>query len=158
MPELPAESNRYYAEHVDMMRSSFRHLLGREWIEGLGGETSAIAKHIFEAKFAVLSHDTQKDPLFNYANRAAMELFEMDWSQLVRTPSRMSAEPVNRAERERLLQAVSTRNYIDDYSGVRISASGTRFHIPEAIVWNLVDSEGVYRGQAATFSEWEFLP
>ena len=29
-----------------------------------------------------------------------------------------------------------------------------RFRIERATVWNVVDAGGVYRGQAATFSEW----
>ena len=37
--------------------------------------------------------------------------------------------------------AVYTR-FIDDYTGVRISASGRRFRIDKAVVWNLVDQEG----------------
>ena len=47
--------------------------------------------------------------------------------------------------------------FIDDYTGVRISASGRRFRIDKAVVWNLVDQEGLYRGQAACFDAWVFI-
>jgi hypothetical protein len=47
--------------------------------------------------------------------------------------------------------------YVDDYRGVRISSSGKRFLIEEAIVWNLVDAAGNRVGQAATFSQWKPL-
>ena len=29
--------------------------------------------------------------------------------------------------------------------------------IKNAVVWNLIDAEGVYKGQAARFGEWVFL-
>ena len=41
---------------------------------------------------------------------------------------------------------VSAHGYIDDYSGVRISASGRRFVIRDAVVWNVVDAQGRHHG------------
>jgi len=43
---------------------------------------------------------------------------------------------------------------VDDYSGIRISQSGRRFRIEQAIVWNLIDAAGHLCGQAATFDTW----
>jgi hypothetical protein len=40
---------------------------------------------------------------------------------------------------------------------VRVSASGRRFRISGATVWNLVDEQGWRRGQAAAFAEWQYL-
>jgi hypothetical protein len=40
---------------------------------------------------------------------------------------------------------------------MRISSSGRRFWIERATVWNLLDADGVYRGQAATFADWALL-
>ena len=54
-------------------------------------------------------------------------------------------------------QRVSAHGYIDDYVGVRISASGKRFLIEDAIVWNLIDGQGAYHGQAAVFKKWTYL-
>ena len=47
--------------------------------------------------------------------------------------------------------------YVDDYRGIRISSTGERFEIQQAIVWNLIDAAGQYQGQAATFHHWNFL-
>jgi len=47
---------------------------------------------------------------------------------------------------------------VDDYSGIRISQSGRRFRIEQAIVWNLIDAAGHLCGQAATFDTWTPLP
>lgn len=111
----------------------------------------AQARALYEADFAVVSHGTEADPVFNYANRYAQQQFELDWEAFVQLPSRLSAEAVNREERARLLARVTAQGYIDDYCGVRISASGRRFTITQAVVWNLHDADGIYRGQAATF-------
>ena len=44
--------------------------------------------------------------------------------------------------------------FVDDYQGIRISRTGKRFRIEQAIVWNLVDDQGRHAGQAATFDHW----
>jgi hypothetical protein len=62
---------------------------------------------------------------------------------------------VQREERQRLLDCVRRQGYIDDYAGVRISATGKRFRIARASVWNLLDASGDSVGQAASFSAWE---
>jgi hypothetical protein len=52
---------------------------------------------------------------------------------------------------------VASQGFIDNYQGVRISNSGQRFMIDQAIVWNLTDPAGNYCGQAATFDQWQYL-
>ena len=65
-----------------------------------------------------------------------------DWEELTRTPSRLTAEAPNREERARLLETVTRLDFIDDYSGVRISKTGRRFKISRATVWNLISENG----------------
>lgn len=115
------------------------------------------SQKLFEAPFVVVSHGTEADPLLNYGNQTALELWEMSLSQLIGTPSRRTAEPVHREERAMLLQRTRDFGFIDDYSGIRISATGRRFRIHQATVWNIVDSTGNHVGQAAAFSSWTFL-
>lgn len=132
---------------------SYRRWLGRDLIDRNGTDEEQ-ARRLFETPFPVLAHGTQADPILMYANRATLELWEMTLEELLRTPSRLTAEPVHRDERARLLERVGRDGYIDDYSGVRISSTGRRFFIEQATVWNLVDAEGSPVGQAASFSEW----
>ncbi|MEG6509956.1 MEKHLA domain-containing protein [Methyloligella sp. 2.7D] len=106
------------------------------------------------APFAVLAHDTQADPHFVYANKAAQRCFEYGWEEIVGLPSRLSAEPQERAERQRLLDAVTQDGFVTGYRGVRIAKSGRRFFIEDGLIWQLFDEAGIYRGQAATFSTW----
>jgi hypothetical protein len=81
----------------------------------------------------------------------------MDWEQFTHTPSRLTAEPVNREERARMLEQAKTHGYISDYRGIRISRSGARFFVERATVWNIHKPDGTPLGQAATFSDWTFL-
>ncbi len=59
--------------------------------------------------------------------------------------------------REQLLDIVRLQGYSDGYKGIRISSSGRRFEIRNAVIWSVVDSAGKYAGQAAMFPEWRFL-
>lgn len=116
-----------------------------------------MAEALFVAPFVLVSHGTQADPVLNYGNRAALALWEMSWAELTRTPSRLTAEPVAREERARLLAQVTRHGHIADYAGVRITKSGRRFRIAQANVWNLRDEAGVHCGQAAMFDQWNYL-
>jgi len=56
-----------------------------------------LAEAMYKAPFVCLAHNIfeegVEDPLFTYANKAALELFEADWDTLIGLPSRNSAEP-----------------------------------------------------------------
>ncbi len=145
-----------WVEHTQTLLDSFRRWLGRDLIPREGSPADQ-ARALFEAPFVVVAHGTQPDPILSYANRRALELWELDVPTLLRTPSRLTAEPVHRDERAQLLERTLRAGYVDDYSGVRISRTGRRFRIDKAIIWNLVDAAERRVGQAATFSEWEPL-
>lgn len=141
---------------AQILLESFRHWTGRSLIDRRGSP-EVQARALFDAPFVVVSHDSQADPILNYGNRVALALWAMDWEEFSRTPSRHTAEPVDRAERERMLAEADARGFFADYRGVRISKNSRRFLVEDAIVWNLVDAEGRKCGQAATFSHWTFL-
>ena len=109
------------------------------------------------APFAVVSHGIGVDPVFNYGNQRALDMFEMSWEAFTVLPSRLSAETVNQAERIKLLNSVTKHGYIHNYSGIRISKSGRRFMIRDATIWNLISPEGQFYGQAALIQDWEYL-
>jgi len=120
-------------------------------------DARGLAREAFFAPFVLVSHDTANDPVFNYANRAALDLFQVTWGEFTQLHSRESAEPESRHERARLLAEVKRKGYCEGYSGIRISKSGERFRIMDVTVWNLLDAEGCYRGQAAVYAKWEYL-
>lgn len=155
-PGKPSKQNQYLAEHVARLLKSLRRLTGRCLVE----PDQAIpdqARALFYAPFVVLSHNTDAQPVLNYANRAGLKLFELAWEELIELPSRHTAEPIHQDERARLLATVARHGFIDDYCGVRITKSGRRFVIEKASVWNLHDENGFPYGQAAAFSSWRFL-
>lgn len=121
------------------------------------GDPGEDARRVYEAPFVVVSHNNASDPILTFGNRTALELWEMNLETFRQTPSRMTAEPMHRDERARLLERTTRDGYVDDYQGIRISSTGRRFQIEQAIVWNLHDSAGQYIGQAATFDHWTFL-
>jgi len=121
------------------------------------GDAQREARMLFEAPFAVISGGAEGDQILNYGNKTAMNLWEMDWETLTRTPSRLTAEPMHRDERAEFLRSDRERGLIDDNSGIRISSKGRRYRIGQATGWNVTDTLGNYAGQAATFSNWEFL-
>ena len=159
MSKLPApsEENGFLYPHVNLLRDSFRHWTGRDLVSPRLDERGA-AHFLFNAHFAVASQDTAKEPLFNYANRTAMNLFAMRWQEITALPARLSAEPAKQAERDRILAEVSAKGFVDGYSGVRIGRHGRRFMIVDAVIWNLVGTPGgPCLGQAAMFKRWKML-
>jgi hypothetical protein len=156
-PPAPDAGNDYLPEHTSLLLRSFAHWTGRQLMDvSLTPEEQAQA--LFHAPFALVSHGTEADPVFNYANQQALALFEMSWEEFTQLPSRLSAEPMHQEERERLLSTVARQGYIANYRGIRIARSGRRFWIENAIVWNLLDAENRYLGQAAMFDTWHFIP
>ena len=118
------------------------------------GSIEAQCERLFLAPFVVASHLDSADPIFNYGNRQALDLWETTWEEFTATPSRLTAEPALRGERARMLRQVTARGFVDDYRGVRISRTGKRFLVEHATVWNVLDEDGSRLGQAVSFSDW----
>jgi hypothetical protein len=145
--------NKADKEFFDLLVSSYRRFAGAEPAFLAGGEPSP--PWLYEdAPYCVLAHDTAVPPRFVYANKAAQACFEYNWDEIVGLPSHLSAEPQDRAERQRLLDAVARDGFATRYSGLRIAKSGRRFWIEDGILWQLVDADGVLCGQAASFGRW----
>lgn len=149
---LPSDQD-YLARQTRILCTSYQRWTGLQLINTAMDSPDA-AYQLFNAPFAIVSHDTQADPVFNYANQQALKLFGMSWDEITRLPSRYSAEPMAREERSDLLERVTRNGYVDDYSGIRIAKDGTRFIIRNATVWSLLDNEGIYHGQAALINDW----
>lgn len=142
--------------HAKCLVRSYQHFTGRKLIAE-HGSAAELVQALDEAPFVLVSHGTEADPILNYGNATALELWEMPWDEFTKTPSRLTAEAPNREERARLLAAVTAHGFIDNYSGVRISKTGRRFLITQATVWNLLTEEGLPCGQAASFKSWSWI-
>ena len=148
-----ATRDERWIDYTQLLLNSYAKWLGRELVPR-DGSPEVQATRVFDAPFVVVAHGAQPDPILCYANRAALALWEMDLPTMLSTPSRLTAEPLHRDERAKLLARTTRDGYVDDYRGIRISSTGKRFEIERAIVWNLLDAQGEYQGQAATFADW----
>jgi len=153
-------------QHAGRLLRSFKTLHSRN----PSLKTATVSKLLNESSdqvhtdrdLVLLSAGTESpDPILNYGNQAALGLFEMDFGALTEMQAKRTAEPDLRAERQRLLHKVRDEGYVVDYSGIRVSATGKRFRINNATVWNVLDDnmEKPTHGQAAAFliSEIDFL-
>jgi hypothetical protein len=138
---------------IERIATCYKDLTGRNLVPITGD----IAATLWSTPIAIVAHGTEPDPIFFFGNATALRLFECDFAAFKCLPSRFSAEPLLRDERARLLERVARTGFIDDYAGIRISATGRRFSIRSACVWNLTDSEGHPAGQAAAFAEWKTI-
>jgi hypothetical protein len=154
--ETPPWTRPQVVEHSRLLADSFRRWTGRPLIAG-DMEGEALARALYHAPFVLVSHDTESDPLFNYANLAAQRLWELEWDAFVGMPSRKSAETPARYDRSQALARVLEEGFVPEYAGVRVSSTGRRFRIMGAIIWNVLDPGGGRRGQAATFRSWVHL-
>ena len=150
--------------------NSFRQWTGKELLDRLPtkgvsterGPRSSTALEVdllalWNAPQVVVAHGTQSDPIFEYGNQQALNLWEMQLDEFLGMPSRLSAESMHRDERQKLLERTRQYGYVDDYRGVRISRTGKRVMIEEAVLWTVLDRKGLVIGQAATFDHWTAL-
>jgi len=144
-PDVVEFSRRLLASH--------RNLVGVPLIESTG-DRHRDSRLLFDAAVVVVAHGIQPDPILCYGNRAALTLWGMSWEDFTKTPSRLTAEPVAREDRERLLREALTQGFSRDYRGVRISSTGKRFWIEDVTLWNVLDDNQQRIGQAAAFAKW----
>lgn len=146
-----------WIQQSERMLNSYRDLLGKSLLPDPSSNEDERAIQLFELNAVVLAHGAQDDPVFCYGNLAAIKLWQIDLATLLTMPSRKSAEPVERSDRSEMLKQGLERGFITDYEGVRISATGKRFMVRNATIWNVLDEAGDRVGQAATFSDWAYL-
>lgn len=151
MPSDYSFSDVVPVERLRIIVRSYQRLTGKQLLDEVTNDDAALRRALWEAPRAIVAHGTEADPTFFYGNRLALQLFEMSFEEFARLPSRLSAEPLAREAREKLLEKVTRQGYVDGYSGMRIAKSGRRFMITDCTVWNLSDEAGVLHGQAAVF-------
>ena len=133
---------------------SFQHWTGKTLLENSSDRAEEIARQLFLAPFVLVSHGTEADPIFNYGNQKALDLWKLTWEELTQMPSRYTAEPVAREERDRILTQTKIQGFVNNYRGVRISSKGQRFWIENGTLWNVLDEQNQICGQAAFFSTY----
>ncbi len=135
------------AAYETLLAQSFQRLTGRPLTD------------LWTLPQPLVSHGTEADPIFRYANAAALSLWEMDWAAFTKLPSRLSAQedPAIQTDRNRYLAEAAARGWVENYQGIRISAKGRHFRIAETILWTVTDAQGLRYGQAALIGRVERL-
>ncbi|MFM8328315.1 MAG: MEKHLA domain-containing protein, partial [Pirellulaceae bacterium] len=103
---------------AEVLLASFRRRTGFSLFDS-SQSTATLASQLWESPWVVVAHGNEPDPLFHYGNRAALDLWEMPAEEFLGMPSRLTAEPVHREERERVLASTRRDGFGDDYSGIR---------------------------------------
>ncbi|MEE2946145.1 MAG: MEKHLA domain-containing protein [Pseudomonadota bacterium] len=143
----PSVDNHFQAQHAELLLSSFLGFTGMPLVQ------EETAEAVYQAPFPILSHTTDNDPILNYGNLTAQNLFEMPWAKFTQMPSRLTAEPGLREKRASMFDRMRKIGWINDYEGIRISASGKRFRMRAGIIWTITDANGNRVGEAATFKD-----
>ena len=139
------------------LTNSYARWLKRPLLADSPVDPLALTRALYELDAVLVSHGTQADPVFWFANRAAQRLWDMDWKTFTTFPSRLSAEPDEQSARSQLLSRATRDGFISDYTGVRVSSKGQRFRIRDVVLWNIRDDHDQPAGQAALFTQWDLL-
>ena len=151
--DLPGPGNDWQGGHVARLAEAFDRATGRGLAAEMGLDASLsggrLGQSVWEGHFALLSHRGDGDATLNYGNALALKLWECEWREFTAMPSHDTAPPVERSGRDALMAEVSAKGFIDGYSGERVSRSGRRFLIADAVVWRLRDEADTPFGVAA---------
>jgi len=112
---------------------------------------------LFTSSAAILSHDivhtkTSRDNIYNYANQTALSVCERTFEEQTSLPSNKSVRQTEPPleSRNRILAQCLAKGWVQ-FSTQRISATGKTVLLNDAVLFNLFDEYGLYRGQAVVF-------
>ncbi|HEY8400884.1 MAG TPA: MEKHLA domain-containing protein [Cytophagaceae bacterium] len=143
-------------QHCKLIANSYHYWTKKQLFADATNDLE-LSKSIYYAPFIVVSHGTEKDPIFNYANLTAQNLWKLSWEEFTKLPSRLSAEPIEEARRNQLLEEGRNRGVTYLEKGIRISKEGKRFYIKDVVLFNLLGDNKEYLGQGAIYEKWEFI-
>lgn len=131
---------------IQQIDAAYRHWTG----DGLPGPQTTADERLSwlhqQAPYSLLAHADGDDPLFVYANHCAQHCFGYSFDEFIALPSRLSASPTDRAERQQLLDKVTLKGIAQGYCGLRVDKFGDAFTIYDCAVWQIPGG-----GQGALF-------
>ena len=141
--------------HSQRLMHSYKHWTGKSLLD-VSGTPEEIAQALFEAPFVLASHGMEPDPILNYGNRMALQLWELSWEEFTRIPSCKAADEAVQDERNGQLAQTTTKGF-HNFPAIRITSTGKRFQIEQVTMWNILDDQNQQCGQAALFYKWKFI-
>ncbi len=142
--------------HSRLIADSYQFWTGLEILPGTANDLE-LSHAMYFSPFVIVSHGLENDPVFNYGNLQAQQLWQLSWREFTSMPSRLSAEPIEQDQRERLLAEARKRGitYLDQ--AIRINKEGKKFYIKDVALFNLQNNKNKYLGQGAVYAKWEFI-
>ena len=145
----PSASNDWHGDFIARVVAAFARVTGGDLVDEARLDPANLGRSVWDGDFALLTHD--RDAILTYGNRFALDLWEMDWETLIRTPSRLTAPEEDRAARAAIMAAVERDGFTRAYTGRRVSRTGKLFLIENATVFTLTDEKGAGFGTGAFF-------
>jgi hypothetical protein len=148
-------------EWIRLSSQSLKRFTGKSLLEIMDGVSTI--KHVHDnERYALLSHDNQTDPIYNYFNKGAFLTFQWPESEIYSVPSRYSApDGLLRTDRQKMMQTVVEQNVLVIPSAVRQTKAGEFFQLTNVTLWNVYsddDDDGVRLGQTAVFDRTLITP
>lgn len=116
--------------------------------------SQTLALALYQAPFAILSHDIVetihgRDNMYNYANQAALQLFQRSWAEQLSLPSSKSAESSSQPQQTRnnWLARCLVQGHVQ-FDCERVTGNGGKVALRNIVLFNVFDDAGIYRGQA----------
>eukprot|EP00242_Pyramimonas_sp_CCMP2087_P004677 CAMPEP_0198213274 /NCGR_PEP_ID=MMETSP1445-20131203/28774_1 /TAXON_ID=36898 /ORGANISM="Pyramimonas sp., Strain CCMP2087" /LENGTH=173 /DNA_ID=CAMNT_0043887897 /DNA_START=669 /DNA_END=1190 /DNA_ORIENTATION=- len=151
---------------VQLILRCFERSVGKKMFPDMpaGLSLEQQARFVFLADPFIASHDRVQlddgtpDNVYNFANRSALQFFEVDWETFTKRPSSTSTTADNDFQRERnaLLSEAHAKGHAV-YSGIRYSTTGKKIQMTDGILFTLFDDRGVYAGQAVLVENLEYI-
>ncbi|TVU59214.1 MEKHLA domain-containing protein [Vibrio atlanticus] len=148
MSPMQSLSKLDYVKQVKIISHNYNRIFGKQLYRENNSDLE-IFYEVWNSHFAIVSHGTEINPLFNFANKKALEIFELNYLDFIGLPSIQTADALAAEDRIMLLNDVNRHGFVKNYSGIRVSAKGKKFQICDAVIFNLFDFEYNYHGQAA---------
>ena len=141
---------------VHLLLTSYQNSYGKKLLDSSKSLYSVknAGAILFNIKNPVMAHDNAKDPCLNYANDAALKLWNMGWNEMIGMPSRLTTPKKEQEQRNKALSQATKTQAIKNYQGIRVNSKGELFIIKNARIWTILDEQGNIFGQGATFNCW----
>tara|TARA_Y100001970_G_scaffold144480_1_gene177441 strand:- start:413 stop:892 length:480 start_codon:yes stop_codon:yes gene_type:complete len=154
--DFPSSANNWRNDIAEITIASYEHFIGESVVD-CKDKFSSSSEALFHLKHPLLVHDTQSDPIFCYGNLLALKIFEYNWKELLKLPSRLSAEVTQQKDRSKMMKEIQKTGYAKGYSGIRITKTGKRIQIEDTTIWNLLGPNSQFSGQAALIKIFNYL-
>ena len=172
-PSTTTTAGRDILTHIRLVDNSLRLWTGKGVLERMGMTTvdaedrrddqnDDYEQIYLNDRYVLITHGTEDDPIYNFANRAALAAFWRPWDDVVQLPSSQSVvlRSVDESKRIELMKSVTENNYVEEATGIRVRDDGKFIQLVDAVVWNVVDDgdddgNRTYIGQAAFFDRYQ---